>query len=86
MIWLEDTGRHLLGVTSPCPGHAPLPGPGLGLATPLAPLARGFGSLKLGYHARPEKGHTWGSSLPEAPFQVGVKAAGCILGDRLDLA
>ena len=86
MIGLEDPCRHLQGVTSPCAGHAPLPGPGLGLATPLVPLARGFVSLYLGYHARPNKGHAWGSSLPEAAFQVGVKAAGCIAGDRLDRA
>ena len=42
--------------------------------------------LYLGYHARPEKGHVWGSCLPEAAFRVGVKAAGCIPGDRLDQA
>ena len=42
--------------------------------------------LYLGYHARSGKGHAWVSSLPEAAFRVGVKAAGCILGDRLDVA
>ena len=86
MIGLEDPGRHLQGVTSPFASPTPLPGPGLGLATALAPLVQGIGSLYLCYHARPENGHTWGSSLPEAAFQVGVKAAGCIPGDRLDLA
>ena len=68
LIGLEDPGRHLQGVTSPFAVPAPLPGPGLGLATPLAPLWPGVGSLYLGYHARPKKGHTWGSSLPEAAF------------------
>ena len=43
LIGLEDPGRHLLGVSSPFAGPAPLPGPGLGLATPLAPLAQGSG-------------------------------------------
>ena len=49
-----------------------------GLVSSHAPSATGpgVGSLYLGYHARPEKGYVWGFSLPEAPFQVGVKAAG----------
>ena len=38
---LETPGAILPGVTSPLAGPATLPGPGLGLATPLAPLARG---------------------------------------------
>ena len=37
-------------------------------------------------HAKPEKGHAWGSSLPKAAFQVGVKAAGCFPGDELGCA
>ena len=70
LIWLEDTGRHLMGVTSPCAGPAPLPSPGLGLAKPLVlPKPGGqVGALYLGYHVRPEKGHAWGSSLSEAAF------------------
>ena len=60
--------------------------PGRGSSHVSSATGRGFGSLYLGYHARPEKGYTWGASLPEAAFPVGVKAAGCILGDRLDWA
>ena len=41
LIGLEDPGRHLQGVTSPCTRPAPLPGPGVSLAIPLAPLAGG---------------------------------------------
>ena len=37
-------------------------------------------------HAKPEKGRAWGSSLLEAAFQVGVKAAGCFPGDELGCA
>ena len=43
LIRLEDPGSHTGGVKSPLAGPAPLPGPGLGLATPLAPLSRGSG-------------------------------------------
>ena len=34
-------------------------------------------------HAKPEKGRAWGSSLPLAALQVGVKAAGYFQGDKL---
>ena len=78
MIGLKDPGRHLLGVNSLCAGPAPLPGPGLGLATLLAPPELGV------YRC------AWVTTLrlkrAEAAFRVGVKAAGCILGDRLDWA
>ena len=40
---LETPGAILPGVTSLLAGPATLPGPGLGLATPLAPLPRGSG-------------------------------------------
>ena len=60
MIGLEDPGRHLQGVTSPCAGPAPLSSLGLGLATPLAPLVQGSG---LG---------TWVTTLgPEKATRVG---------------
>ena len=50
-----------------------------GLVSSHAPSTTGpgFGSLYLGYHARPEKGHVWGSSLPEAAFLSGCE--GCWL-------
>ena len=59
---------------------------GLGLATPLAKTKPVDGPLYLGYHAGPLKATCRWSSLHEAAFRVGVKAAGCILGDRLDRA
>ena len=81
---LEDPGAILAGVTFPRAGPASLPGPGLGLATPLVPPARGsfrcIWVTKLG----PKRATREGSSLPEAAFRVGVKAAGCIPGDRPD--
>ena len=43
LIGLQDPGRHLLGFMLPCAGPAPLPGPGLGLATPLAPPVKASG-------------------------------------------
>ena len=85
---LEDPGRHQQGVTSPCAGHSPRPGPGLGLATPLAPLAQwlGPGHCTWVNTQGPKKATCGGSSPPEAAFPVSVKAAGCIPGDRLDRA
>ena len=86
MIGLEDPIRHLQVVTSRRTSPAPLPGPGLGLATPLAPLSGGSGHCTWVNTLGPKKATRGGSSLPEAAFQVGVKAAGCIPGDRLDRA
>ena len=83
---LEDPGSHSPRVTSLCAGPAPLPRQGLSLATPLAPLARGSGRCTWVTTLGPKRAMRWGSSLPEAVFQVGVKAAGCIPGDRLDRA
>ena len=67
----------LPGVTSPSVCPAPLPGPGLCLATPLSFLAQELDWLYLLVHSWSEKGHAWGSSRPEADFRVGVKTAGC---------
>ena len=86
VIGLEDPGLHLPGITSPLTGPAPLPGPGLGLATPLAPLARVSGRCTRVTTRGPKRATCGGSSLPEAAFRVGVKATGCIAGDRLDRA
>ena len=86
LIGLEDPGCHLPGVTSLFAGPAPLPGPGLGLATPLGPLARGSGCYTWVTTLGSKRATRGGSSLPESGFRVGVKAAGCIPGDRLDLA
>ena len=58
----------LLGVTFPSISHAPLPGPGCGLATTLWSLARVLDWLYLLDHTNPEKGCAWGSSLPLAAF------------------
>ena len=67
-------------------GPAHLPGPGLGLATPLAPPARGLGCCTWVTTLGPKRAMCGGSRFPEAAFLVGVKAAGCILGDRTDRA
>ena len=74
---LEDHGRHLPGVTSPRTGPFPLPGPGLGLATPLAPLARGSGRCIWVTTLGPKRATVGGSSLPEAAFLSGRE--GCWL-------
>ena len=51
------------GLTSPSISPAPLPGLGLGLATPLmAPP-----------HTKPKEGRAWGSSHPETVFRGSVK-------------
>ena len=58
--------------------------PGLGSShAPSFPGALGSDWLYLLVDARPEKGHAWGFSRPEAAFQVGVKTAGCFPGDKL---
>ena len=79
-------GAILPGVT--CCAHRPCPSswPGLGSSHAPSGMVPGVRSLFLCHHARPEKGHAWGSSLPEAAFRVGLKTAGCIPGDRLDRA
>ena len=56
------------GLTSPSVSHAPLPGPGLGLATPLAAPARGWDRLDLLAHAKPKEGGALGSNRPETVF------------------
>ena len=56
------------GLTSPRVSPAPLPGPGLGLATPLAAPARGWDRLDLLAHAKPKEGRAWGSSSPKTVF------------------
>ena len=56
------------GLTSPSISPAPLPGPGLSLATPLAAPARGWDRLDQLAHAKPKEGSAWGSSRPETVF------------------
>ena len=68
LIRLETTAAILLGVTSPLAGPAPLPGPGLGLPTPLAPPARGLGRCTWVTTLGPKRATCGGSSLPEAAF------------------
>ena len=70
------------GVSSLRAGPAPPPGPGLGLATPLAPPARGWGVVPV-TTLGPKRATRGESSLPKAAFRVGVKTAGCIPGDKL---
>ena len=53
----------LLGVTFPSVSHAPLPGPGCGLATTLWSLARVSDWLYQLEDAKRGKGCSWGSSL-----------------------
>ena len=62
----------LPGVTSLRVSPAPLPGPGSGQPCPIASLAQGLDWLYVLDHAKPEKGHAWGSSLPKADFLPGV--------------
>ena len=82
----EPSSSHVAG------GHVPerqaslYSGLGLGLFTALASPARGMDCLYLLVHTRPEKGHAWGSSRPEAELRVGVKSAGCFPGDELGRA
>ena len=56
------------GVMFPSFSPEPLPGPGLGLDTPLAAPARGWDRLDLLADAKPKEGRAWGSSLPETVF------------------
>ena len=70
MIGLEEPGRHLLGVTSPCAGPAPLSSPGLGLATPLAPLVQGSGQGPWVTTLGPEKATRGGPASPKQPSQL----------------
>ena len=56
------------GLTSPSISPAPLPGPVLGLATPLAAPARGWDQMDLLDDAKPKKGRAWGSNHPETVF------------------
>ena len=53
------------GLTSPSISPAPLPGPGLGLATPLADHARGWDRLDLLADAKPKEGSAWGPVAPK---------------------
>ena len=55
------------GLTSPSVSPAPLPVPGLGLATPLVAPARGWDRLDLLAHAKPKEGRARG--VPAAPKQ-----------------
>ena len=55
------------GLTSPKVSPAPLPGPGLGLATPLAAPARGWDRLDQLAHNKPKGGRARGG--PAAPKQ-----------------
>ena len=55
-------------LTSPSVSPAPLPGPGLRLATPLAAPAQGWDRLDLLADAKPKEGRAWGSSRPETVF------------------
>ena len=74
------------GLTSPSVSPAPLPGLGLGLATPLAALARGWDRLDLLADAKPKEGRAWGCTLPETFFRGSVKTVGCFPRDKLDCA
>ena len=65
---LGTAAAMLPGLTYPSISPAPLPGPGLGLATPLAASARGLDPLDLLADAKPKKGGAWGSSHPETVF------------------
>ena len=56
------------GLTSPSVSPAPLPGPCLCLATPLAAPARGWYRLDLLAHAKPKEGRAWVSSHPDTVF------------------
>ena len=56
------------GLTSKSVSPAPLPGLGLGLATPLAAPARGWDQLYMLADAKPKEGRVRGSSRPETVF------------------
>ena len=73
----------LPGVTSLSVSPAPLPGPGLDLAPHPSSAAHGVDWMYLLDHAKPKKGRAWGSSLPLAGLQLGVKSAGCFPGEEL---
>ena len=73
-------------LTSPSVSPAPLPDPGLGLATPLAAPARGWDGLDLLADSKPKEGRAWGSSRPETVVRGSVKTVGCFPGDKLDCA
>ena len=73
----------LQGVTAMSVSPAPLLGSGSGLATPTCVSSSGSYCLYLLHHAKPEKGCASGTSIPETAFRVGVKSAGCFLGDEL---
>ena len=53
------------GLTSPSVSPAPLPGLGLGLATPLVAPARGWDRLDLLAHAKAKEGSEWGPATPK---------------------
>ena len=56
------------GLTSKSVSPAPLPGPGLVLATPLTAPARGWDPLDLLVDAKPKEGNAWGCTMPETVF------------------
>ena len=74
---LRTPAAIFLGVTSLRAGPAPLPGLGLGLATPLAPLAQGSGCCTWVTMLGPKRAMRGVCSLPEAAFLSG--RAGCWL-------
>ena len=53
------------GLTSPSVSPAPLPRPGLGLATPLAAPAQGWDRLDLLADVKPKEGRVWGPPAPK---------------------
>ena len=65
---LEDPGSPSPRVTSLCAGPVSLPGLGLSLATPLAPLARELGRCTWVNTLGPKRATCGESSLPEAAF------------------
>ena len=69
LIGLEDPGRHLQGVTSPFAGPAPLPSPGLCLATPLAPPIKGSGHCTCVTTLGPERATRAGPASPKQPSE-----------------
>ena len=63
-----DPGRHVAGAHVPERQPRHLPGPGLGLATPLAAPARGWDPQYLLADAKPKEGLAQGCTLPETVF------------------
>ena len=55
-------------VMFPSISPAPLPGPGLGLATPIAAPARVWDRLYLLADSKPKEGSEWGSTRPKTVF------------------